>query len=214
MAPAWVVGFQEGAVHEALGDCKLRRVRNVTENVFWRAVFQHLGNCLEHTPPLSISQRLLLPMGSCCLITPTRSPSCMETSRSWAALKFLSAWKSFSGPYRTRSPARCSSVCTMTGCKTIRRRLKLRWCRSNKSLEKHSESSTHRSLRLLFSRLLLQSLPFEGLLGGRGWRQVLRAEAEALQKFKNSLVLVLELRDQVALGTNFIGKLETRKGRC
>lgn len=61
-------------------------------------------------PPLSMSQRLLLPMGSCCLITPTRSPSCMETSRSWAALKLRSAWKSFSGPYRTRSPARWSSV--------------------------------------------------------------------------------------------------------
>lgn len=67
---------------------------------------------------------------------------------------------------------------------------------------------------MLFSRLLLQSLPLEGLLGGRGWRQVLRAEAEALQKFKNSLVLVLELRDQVALGTDLIGKLETRKGLC
>lgn len=66
----------------------------------------------NNLPPLSISQRLLLPIGSCCLITPTRSPSWMETSSSCAALKFLSAWKSLSGPYRTRSSALCSSVCT------------------------------------------------------------------------------------------------------
>lgn len=51
----------------------------------------------SHLPPLSMSQRFWLPMGSFFLMTPTMSPSSSETSRSWAALKLRSAWKRLSG---------------------------------------------------------------------------------------------------------------------
>lgn len=109
LTSARVVGFEEGTVYKPLSDWKRKDAETAeTKWPFGRNVYLIKDNL----PPLSISQRLLLPIGSCCLITPTRSPSWMETSRSWAALKFLSAWKSFSGPYRTRSSALCSSVCT------------------------------------------------------------------------------------------------------
>lgn len=72
------------------------------------------------------------------------------------------------------------------------------------------QSSTHRSVQLLFRGLLLQSLLLEGLLCGGGWRQILWAEAEALQKLKNSAVLFLELCNQVTLCTDFIGKLKIK----
>lgn len=53
-------------------------------------------------------------------------------------------------------------------------------------------------LYLLLGGLLLQGLLLEGLLGDGGRRQVLRAEAEALQELEHPAVLFLELCDQVS----------------
>lgn len=91
MAPSRIVGFEEGAVYETRADWKTRISRLYCCNIWLKSISIKVDK-KKPLPPLSISQRFWLPMGSCCLITPTRSPSCIETSRSWAALKFLSAW--------------------------------------------------------------------------------------------------------------------------
>lgn len=64
---------------------------------------------------------------------------------------------------------------------------------------------------MLFRGLLLQSLLLKGLLGGGGRRHVLRAEAKALQKLKNSVIFFLELRNQVTPFSSFGGKLHENK---
>lgn len=71
--------------------------------------------------------------------------------------------------------------------------------------------STHRPSQLLFRVLLLQSLLLEGLLSGGGRRQVLRAEAEALQKLENSVIFLLELCNQVTSFSSFGRKLHAKK---
>lgn len=71
--------------------------------------------------------------------------------------------------------------------------------------------STHRPSQLLFRVLLLQSLLLDGLLGGGGRRQVLRAEAEALQKLKDSVIFFLELCNQVTPFSSFGRKLHGQK---
>lgn len=70
-------------------------------------------------------------------------------------------------------------------------------------------NETYRCLQLP-RRRPLERLPLRGLFRGGGWREVLRAEAEALQKLENSTVLLLELGDQVALCAGFVRKLETK----
>lgn len=66
-------------------------------------------------------------------------------------------------------------------------------------------------MQLLLGGLLLESLLLEGLTSGGGGRQVLRTEAEALQKLENSIILVLEQRYYVALCATNTRKLEIKE---
>lgn len=85
----------------------------------------------------------------------------------------------------------------------------------NLTVIKHEKSwlkfSTHRRSQLLFRGLLLQSLLLKGLLSGGGRRQVVRAEAKALQKLKNSVIFFLELGNQVTPFSSFGRKLHARR---
>lgn len=76
--------------------------------------------------------------------------------------------------------------------------------------------SAHRALQCLFRRLLLLSLFLKGLLHGDGWRQVLRTEAEALQKLENAAVFFLKLCYYGSLFAGVVRELECgvkKKGR-
>lgn len=65
---------------------------------------------------------------------------------------------------------------------------------------------------MFLGALLLQRLLLKWPLHGSGrLRQVLRAEAEALQQFQDPVVLLLKLRDQVSLCADFIRKLMGKK---
>lgn len=69
------------------------------------------------------------------------------------------------------------------------------------------------SLQLLFGGLFLQRLLLKLLFCGCGWRQVLWAEAEALQKSQYVAVLLLKLGDQVSFCADFVRKLEKMECR-
>lgn len=77
--------------------------------------------------------------------------------------------------------------------------------------EKLSDISTHRPGQLLFRGLLLQRLLLEGLLSGGGGRQVLWAEAKALQKLENFVIFLLELGNQVSPFSSFGRKLHAKQ---
>lgn len=64
------------------------------------------------------------------------------------------------------------------------------------------------SLQLLFGSLFLQRFLLRLFFCGCGWRQVLWAEAEALQKSEDVAVLLLKLGDQVSFCADFVRKLK------